>query len=112
MLVRARCAKRGPRQPCLPDAGKKPKKVTFVAIHSRRTDYLKYRQSQIDDTEELGADYYQDAMEHFSDEFGEDTTAFIFVSDDMDWAKNDETMQAEKNLFFEGDFIIHCCRCL
>ena len=27
MLVRARCAKRGPRQPCLPDAGKKPKKV-------------------------------------------------------------------------------------
>ena len=38
----------------------------------------------------------------FREEYGEDTTAFLFVSDDMEWAKNDEALKAEKNIFFEG----------
>ena len=40
----------------------------------------------------------------FREEYGEDTTAFLFVSDDMEWAKNNEILREEKNLFFEGMF--------
>ena len=82
--------------------GKKASKITFVGIHSRRTDYLKYRQTSIPDSEELQEDYYQDAMEYFRDEFGEDTTAFLFVSDDLKWGQQNEILKDEKNLFFVG----------
>jgi len=82
--------------------GKKASKITFIGIHSRRTDYMAYRKTQIEDTEDLLEDYYQDAMEHYREEYGEDTTAFLFVSDDMEWAKNNEILREEKNLFFEG----------
>ena len=45
--------------------GKKASKITFIGIHSRRTDYMAYRKTQIEDTEDLLEDYYQDAMEHY-----------------------------------------------
>ena len=45
--------------------GKKASKITFIGIHSRRTDYLAYRKTQIEDIEDLLEDYYQDAMEHY-----------------------------------------------
>ena len=51
----------------------------------------------------------------FREEYGEDTTAFLFVSDDMEWAKNNEIFREEKNLFFEGMlilFIYHSVRIL
>ena len=38
-------------------------------------------------------------------------TAFLFVSDDMEWAKNSEILREEKNLFFEGiSFMNHPLR--
>ena len=47
----------------------------------------------------------------FREEYGEDTTAFLFVSDDMEWAKNNEILREEKNLFFEGiSFMNHPLR--
>ena len=51
----------------------------------------------------------------FREEYGEDTTAFLFVSDDMEWAKNNKIFREEKNLFFEGMlilFIYHSVRIL
>ena len=38
----------------------------------------------------------------FREEYGEDMTAFLFVSDDMEWAKHSKILREEKNLFFEG----------
>ena len=46
---------------------KKPKDVTYIGIHNRRTDHLHFVQNtlKIDDAEELGKDFFEDGMEYF-----------------------------------------------
>ena len=50
----------------------------------------------------LDADYYQDAMEYFREEYGEKETIFLLTSDDMLWARGSKELQEEKNLYFVG----------
>ena len=51
---------------------KKPNDVTYIGIHNRRTDFhkhmletLKKTKEKKQDYEELGKDYFMDAMEYF-----------------------------------------------
>ena len=45
----------------------KPKDVTYVGIHNRRTDHLDFmrHQMKMEELEELGEDYFMDGMEYF-----------------------------------------------
>ena len=45
----------------------KPKQVTYVGIHNRRTDHLKFMREKVGmtDLEELGKQYFMDGMEYF-----------------------------------------------
>ena len=52
--------------------------------------------------ETLDEDYYQDAMQYFRDEYGDDKTVFLFVSDDMKWVRRNEVFKTEKNLYLVG----------
>jgi len=40
-------------------------------------------------TEEMDPDYIKDAMDYFKDEYSDKEVAFVYVSDDMNWSKNE-----------------------
>ena len=61
-----------------------PEEVTYVGVHIRRTDHLQFMKDQ-HEMEPLGADYYNDAMEYFREEY--DNCIFVVASDDMKWSK-------------------------
>ena len=45
---------------------KKPKDVTYIGVHNRRTDHLHFVQNKLKvDAEELGRDFSEDGMEYF-----------------------------------------------
>lgn len=44
--------------------GLKPKEVTYVGIHNRRTDGLKFMKDNFQQ-DPLGPDYFHDAMDYF-----------------------------------------------
>ena len=46
---------------------KKPKDVTYIGIHNRRTDHLDFMRKtmKMEDMEELGREYFKDGMEYF-----------------------------------------------
>ena len=46
---------------------KKPKDLTYIGVHNRRTDHLHFVQNtlKLDDAEELGKDFFEDGMEYF-----------------------------------------------
>ena len=87
--------------------------VTFVGIHARRTDYLDYRDKYLGE-ENLQEDYFVDAVEYFREEY--DLPVFIFVSDDMKWARRhvrpaiaaagasglDDGEKGDQDVFFAG----------
>ena len=62
----------------------RPEEVTYVGVHIRRTDHLRFMNEQ-HGMEPLGADYYNDAMDYFREEY--DNCVFIVASDDMKWTK-------------------------
>jgi galactoside 2-L-fucosyltransferase 1/2 len=86
--------------------GKKLKEITFVGVHGRRTDSDEFVKRKWHD-EQLGPEYYVDAMQYFRsyslalsgkssllspsclityrDEY--ESVAFLYVSDDMDWSR-------------------------
>jgi Glycosyl transferase family 11 len=64
-----------------------------VAVHVRRTDYLKDDRYGF-----LGLDYYKNAIEYFNQKLI--NPAFYFFSDDMDWCKENFT---NENMFFCED---------
>jgi galactoside 2-L-fucosyltransferase 1/2 len=81
--------------------GKKVRDVTFVGVHARRTDSVQFVQWGHHE-EELTAEYYKEAMAYFREEY--DHPAFLMVSDDMEWCKENLAGEAEKHgdLFFVG----------
>lgn len=75
---------------------KKPKEVTYIGVHVRRTDHLEFMKS-LYDMDPLDGDYYNDAIEYFREEY--DNTIFVVGADDMPWAK--ENIDASKgDVFF------------
>ena len=46
---------------------KKPKDITYIGIHNRRTDHLAFMRNEMKmkDLEELGKDFFMDGMEYF-----------------------------------------------
>ena len=45
---------------------KKPKDVTYIGVHNRRTDHLHFVQNKLKvDAEELGREFFEDGMEYF-----------------------------------------------
>ena len=46
---------------------KKPKDITYIGLHNRRTDHLKFMRENVGMTEleELGKQYFMDGMEYF-----------------------------------------------
>ena len=45
----------------------KPKDVTYIGIHNRRTDHIDFLKNtlKLKEIEELGEDYFIDGMEYF-----------------------------------------------
>ena len=58
--------------------------VTYVGVHIRRTDHLKFMKTE-NDMDPLTADYYNDAMDYFREEY--ENCIFVVASDDMKWTK-------------------------
>ena len=63
---------------------KKPKEVTYVGIHIRRTDYNFYYEKEYG-IKPKKSSYYNDAMEYFNEEY--ENCIFVVASDDIKWAK-------------------------
>ena len=63
---------------------KKSNDVTYVGVHVRRTDFLKFGKKYLG-KKPLDADYYNYAMEYFQEEY--DNCVFVVASDDIKWAK-------------------------
>ena len=63
---------------------KKPKDITYVGIHIRRTDYTFYYKKDFG-FNPLKSDYYNGAMEYFKDEY--ENCIFVVASDDIKWAQ-------------------------
>lgn len=76
--------------PSLPDF---IRETNTVAVHIRRTDYVKDERYGF-----LGLDYYNEAISYFKQKLN--NPFFIFFSDDIDWCKNNFT-DLEEAIFFE-----------
>ena len=77
---------------------KRPKYITYVGIHIRRTDYLKFAKNYYG-LDPLTKDYFNDAMEYFKEEYK--NCMFIVASDDIKWAK--ENLDKENNKIYFSD---------
>ena len=75
---------------------KDPKDVTYIGVHIRRTDHLKFMVNQFK-MPPLTADYFNDAMEYFREEY--DNCIFVVASDDIKWAKKNLD-KSNKDLYF------------
>jgi hypothetical protein len=78
--------------------GLKPREVTYVGIHNRRTDHFDLVR-KLSGQEPLDKSYFYDAMEYFREEY--ENVAFLYVSDDMKWGKSN-IKNKKKDLFFVG----------
>eukprot|EP00095_Tigriopus_kingsejongensis_P010494 maker-scaffold436_size171858-snap-gene-0.29 protein:Tk10494 transcript:maker-scaffold436_size171858-snap-gene-0.29-mRNA-1 annotation:"galactoside 2-alpha-l-fucosyltransferase 2" len=76
--------------------GLKPREVTYVGIHNRRTDGLDFIKQNFNQ-DPLDQDYFYDAMDYFREEY--DNVAFLLVSDDMEWSR-ENIEDKEGDLFF------------
>jgi len=81
--------------------GKKAREVTYVGVHVRRTDSVQFLDWAHHD-EELTPEFYLDAMDYFREDY--DSPAFLVVSDDMKWAKDNLKSAGEEHgdVFFVG----------
>ncbi len=80
-----------------PQIGKNPKEVTYVGLHSRRTDYLEFRKNVLG-MKKLYKNYFFDAVDYFTEEF--ENVVFVYISDDMEWGR--KKMRKVANVFFVG----------
>ena len=81
---------------------KSEKPITFVGIHNRRTDHLKFMEDE-NNVKPLKDDYFFDAMDYYREEF--ENVAFIYVSDDMEYGKKHFRRfkgRELKDIFFAG----------
>ena len=77
--------------------GKKPGEVTYVGIHSRRTDYIDFRKNVLG-MKKLYKNYFFDAVDYFTEEF--ENVVFVYISDDMEWGR--KKLRKVSNVFFVG----------
>ena len=62
--------------------------VVFVGLHARRTDYIAFSKKILKKSVS-GKYHFLEGIEHFQEEFPDQTVLFLAVSDDMKWmAKN------------------------
>ena len=87
--------------------GLKPKDVTYIGIHIRRTDHLKFMKKNFD-ADPLDEEYYNDAMEYFREEY--DNCLFVVASDDIKWAKKNIDSSGNDVYFSPSDpkFLAAC----
>lgn len=79
---------------------KKGKSITFVGIHSRRTDHVALQKEMGEEV--LKASYYLEAMEMYREKFK--NTIFIFVSDDMEWGRKELLPRVKTgDMYLAGD---------
>ena len=77
---------------------KRPNDITYVGIHIRRTDYLKFAKEKYG-FDPLTKEYFNDAMEYFKEEYK--NCMFIVASDDIKWAK--KNLDKENNNIYFSD---------
>ena len=55
----------------------------------------------------LKKSYFKEGMNYFREECETEKIAFLYVSDDMEWGKNElqKLQKKHKDIFFEGNFI-------
>eukprot|EP00095_Tigriopus_kingsejongensis_P010181 maker-scaffold105_size367834-snap-gene-1.19 protein:Tk10181 transcript:maker-scaffold105_size367834-snap-gene-1.19-mRNA-1 annotation:"galactoside 2-alpha-l-fucosyltransferase 2" len=73
--------------------------TTFVGIHNRRTDYIPYMQRMFRMENPYNKKFFKHAMEYFREEY--DRVIFFFVSDDMEWGKQN-IKNKHKDIYFVG----------
>ena len=71
-------------------------KTFWFRIYSQ--DYLKYAESELD-LKPLKRSYFRDAMDYFREEYGQ--VVFLWVSDDMEWAKKN-IKNKDRDIYFVG----------
>ena len=62
----------------------KPKDVTFIGVHARKTDHEDFMKTQ-HDLDPIEDDYYNDAIEYYRENY--DNCIFVVGSDDINWCK-------------------------
>ena len=67
-----------------PKKFKKTKNITFVGVHHRRGDHLLYQSERGLTTLDVG--YFLEAMDMYREKYKR--VVFVYVSDDIEWAKN------------------------
>ena len=82
----------------------KVKDVTFVGVHIRRTDHIQFMKQKYG-SETLDADYYNDAMEYFQEEY--DNCVFVVASDDMKWTRRNLDKKNNKIYFSDQNPTFH-----
>ena len=83
---------------------KKVKDITLVGVHIRRTDHIRFMKDNYD-MEPLDAEYFNDAMEYFKEEY--ENCMFIVASDDIKWAKKNLDKENNKIYFSDQDPKFH-----
>ena len=77
----------------------KEKKVLFVGLHVRRTDYVQFSK-QVLGKRVASKAFYQDAMDYFEEEYPDHSVYFLAVSDDLNWVR--KHLGGRKNLVVAG----------
>ena len=62
------------------------KKVLFVGLHVRRTDYVQFSK-QVLGKRVASKAYFQEAMDYFEEEYPDHSVYFLAVSDDLSWVR-------------------------
>ena len=75
------------------------KKVLFVGLHVRRTDYVQFSK-QVLGKRVASKAFYQEAMDYFEEEYPDDSVYFLAVSDDLNWVR--KHLGGRKNLVVAG----------
>ncbi len=83
---------------------KRTSDVTFIGVHNRMGDSADFVKRLNMFEEPLRADYFEDAMEYFREEYGDDgdPVAFLYVSNDMEWGR-ENVGNPNGDVFFVGD---------
>lgn len=62
------------------------KRVLFVGLHVRRTDYVQFSK-QVLGKRVASKAFYQEAMDYFEEEYPDHSVYFLAVSDDLNWVR-------------------------
>lgn len=75
------------------------KKVLFVGLHVRRTDYVQFSK-QVLGKRVASKAFYKEAMDYFEEEYPDHSVYFLAVSDDLNWVR--KHLGGRKNLVVAG----------